>query len=83
MRTITYAIDTETKLTVSRVGTELAYFVLDYDNMLPENNFSARYHLDKMDVFHWHNWSVLKWTRKIPKDIKNLHRKYWGFSKLK
>lgn len=83
MRTIQYAVDTETGLTVSRVDSELAFFVLDYAGMLPENKFSTRYRLDKMNVIYWHNWSILKWTRKIPKDIKNLHREYWGFPRLK
>ena len=25
----------------------------------------------------------LKWTRKIPVEIKNIHRKFWGFAPLK
>ena len=83
MRTIQYAIDSETGLTVSRVGSDLAYFVLDYENMLPENNFRPTYYLDKMTVFGWHSWSALKWTRKLPKVLKNIHRKFWGFVAIK
>lgn len=78
MKTIQYAIDLHTGLTVSRVGSELAFFVLDYDKMLPENNFETAYHLEKTHII----WNCLKWTRKIPVDIKNCHRRFWGFKEL-
>ena len=83
MRTIQYAVDTETGLVISRVGSELAWPILDFDNMLPENNYAMNYYLDKISVLSVAScWYILKWTRKIPKTIKNTHRKFWGFSIL-
>lgn len=84
MRNITYAIDLDTGLVVSRVGSELAWPILDYENMLPENNFTMFYNLEKIPVISVCNyWGNLKWTRKIPLEIKNIHRRFWGFKELK
>jgi len=85
MKNITYAVDMETGLVYSRVGSEVAVPVLDYDGMVPENNFKTNYNLEKMYVLSLSisQWNCLKWTKKIPKDIKNLHRKFWGFKLLK
>ena len=78
MRTIQYAIDKETGLVVSRVGSELAWPILDY----PSSNFQTK--LEKIPVFTVGvSWPMLVWTRKLPKVIKNIHREFWGFSKLK
>ena len=81
---ITYAIDQETGLIISRVESELAWPILDYDNMLPENNYAMNYHLEKMDVLcvAGRAWNLLKWTKKIPVEIKNLHRIFWGMKPL-
>ena len=79
---IQYAIDTQTGLVVSCVGNELAWPILEYDEMRIENNYSMSYHLEKLDIFSIET-HMLKWTRKIPKEIKNVHRDFWGFSKLK
>jgi len=85
MRTIQYAIDDITGLVVSRVGSELAWPILAYDNMLPENNYAMNYYLEKIPVSTTagYLWSCLKWTKKIPKIVKNLHREFWGFPTLK
>jgi len=85
MRNITYAIDLETGLVVSRVGSELAWPILDYEGMLPENNYAMNYCLEKISVSSvaGYYWSLLKWTRKIPLEIKNIHRRFWGFKELK
>ena len=85
MRNITYAIDLDTGLVVSRVGNELAWPILDYEEMSPENNYAMNYHLEKMSVYSavTYCWSALKWTRKIPVEIKNIHRRFWGFKELK
>ncbi len=85
MRTIQYAIDTETRMVISRVDSELAWPVLDYDNMRPENNYTMNYYLEKITVFSVAGrvWNGLKWTRKIPRGIKNLHRQFWGMRRLK
>ena len=84
MRNITYAIDLNTGLVVSRVGDELAWPILDYEKMGPENNYTMNYFSEKMPVFvAGRSWSNLKWTRKIPVEIKNIHRRFWGFKELK
>lgn len=81
MRTIQYAINLETGLVWSRVKSEIAFPVLDYDKMAPENNFTAPLILEKAPIFYMAGrvWEGLKWTRKIPKEIKNIHREFWGF----
>lgn len=60
MKTITYAID-HTGLVISRVGSEVAFPVLEYDNMTPANNFRMNYHLEKAHVFSLagNYWSLL------------------------
>ncbi len=85
MKNITYAIDQEMGLVISRVGSELAWPILGYDNMRPENNYTMNYYLEKMSVFSvvGRAWDNLKWTKKIPQSIKNLHRKFWGMEELK
>ena len=82
---IQYAIDMDTRMVISRVGSELAWPILDYDNMRPANNYTMNYYLEKISVSSTVGriYNGLKWTRKIPLRIKNLHRKFWGFSKLK
>lgn len=83
MQTIQYAIDTETGLVISRVGSELAWPILDYDGMWPDNNYTMKYHLEKLSITASYCRNLLKWTRKIPKAIKNTHREFWGFPLLK
>jgi len=68
-------------LVYSRVGSEVAIPVLDWDNMKPENRYSTHYNLERFHVFDLCGVSVLR-TKKIPKSIKNKHRKFWGFSKI-
>ena len=83
MKTIQYAIDTEMRTVVSRVGSELAWPVLDFENMRPENNYTMNYYLEKISVISaCSSMYYLKWTRKIPKRIKNLHRRFWGMEEL-
>ncbi len=85
MKNITYAIDQDTGLVISRVGSELAWPILDFDNMRPENSYTMNYYLEKITVFSVAGrvWNGLKWTRKIPTSIKNLHRKFWDMTELK
>jgi hypothetical protein len=83
MRTIQYAIDSNF-LVWSRVGNEIAAPILDYEHMKPENNFETKYYLEKCDIFDIRReWDNLHWTRKIPNEIKNEHRKFWGMKPLK
>lgn len=82
-RTIQYAIDTSTGLVVSRVGSELAWPVLDYEGMKPENNFATSYDLERVSIFSVASyWPYLFWTRKVSVPIKNAHRKFWGMKSL-
>lgn len=85
MKTIQYAIDTQTGLVVSRVDSELAWPVLDYKNMTPANDYQMNYKLEKMSILvaAGHVWNTLKWTRKIPIILKNKHRTFWGMKPLK
>lgn len=85
MKTIQYAIDIETGLVISRVGSELAWPVLDYDDMAFENDYAMGCHLEKIPVSRiaGRYWLGLNWTKKIPKTIKNTHRMFWGFPLLK
>ena len=84
MRTITYAINKNTGLVWSRIGSETAFPVLDYNGMTPKNNFETHYNLEKANVLSVGcEWDYLHWTKKIPEKIKNKHRKFWGFPELK
>lgn len=83
MKNITYAVDMETGLVVSRVGSEVAFPVLQYDKMTPENHFATIYELEKMSVFDLNPWEKFHWTKKIPVEIKNEHRAFWGMKPLK
>lgn len=81
-RTIQYMIDEETGLVFSRVRSEIAIPVLQFDKMVPENNFANVWELEKMSVYDTIGMSLLH-TRKIPIEIKNEHRKFWGMKPLK
>ena len=84
MKTIQYGIDTETGLIWSRVDNKVAIPILNYDGMRAENNYCMSYFLEKMDVLQAiPTISYIKWTRKIPTEIKNIHRVFWGFPLLK
>jgi hypothetical protein len=83
-KNIRYGIDCETGLVWSRVGSQVALPVLQYDQMIPDNNFRTIYALEKFDVIHLIGsaYNAVKWTRKIPAQIKNLHRQFWGMKPL-
>ena len=87
-RTIQYAIyasEESPLLLISRVGSEVAWPVLDYEAMEPENNFELTYKLKKFSVhaLAGEHWDLLVWTRKVPTWLKNTHREFWGFPPLK
>ena len=83
-KTLTYAIDVHSGQIISRIGSEVAIPVLDYEDMTPENNFIAGSTLTKFPVFAIVNvWDNFEWTRKIPAEIKNIHRQFWGMKPLK
>lgn len=77
-RTIQYAIDQDTGLVWSRVGDEVAFPECQYIEAGPNNCFDLRYKLEKDTVLRTLPHANLKWTKKIPVKIKNVHRKFWG-----
>jgi len=86
MRHITYAVHGRDGLVISRVGSELAWPILDYDAIGKDGDFTSplQYKLKTIPVHEAiREWAMLKWTRKIPIEIKNLHRAYWGMKPLK
>lgn len=84
MKTLSYGINLETGLVWSRLDSEIAFPVLAFEQMLPENNYTAPLILEKASILDVTGrvWEGLKWTKKIPKEIKNEHRKFWGLKEL-
>lgn len=83
-KTITYAIDGDTGCVVSRVGSEVAIDVLDFEGMSPKDNYETKYNLEKHSVYDTLRYMpALKWTKKIPIEVKNRHRNFWGMPSLK
>jgi hypothetical protein len=84
MNAIRYGIDRETGFVWSRMGSMVALPVLQYDQMGPNDNFKTKYELEKFDVIQLVGsaYNAVKWTRKIPAQIKNLHREFWGMKPL-
>jgi len=85
MKHIEYAIDRTSGMVISRVDSEIAVPVLQFDRMSPQNNFLPVYMLERMSVFHLAAtllWDNYQWTKKIPVEIKNRHRKFWGMKEL-
>jgi len=82
VKNITYAIHTDGYV-VSRVGRDIAWPVLDYKGMTPGNNYQMIYNLERMSVFGiGPEWDLLKWTKKIPIEVKNEHRAFWGMKPI-
>jgi len=80
MKNITYAIDNITGLTISRVGSEIAFPVMDYEHQT-EHGFETK--LEKMSVFEIaHHNDHFTWTKKLPVSLKNYHREFWGMKPL-
>lgn len=85
MRHIQYGVD-EDGLVYSRVGSEAACPVLDFKAIgqggdgYPPGDFRGptRYALEKCSVYEL-RYEGIRWTGNIPVEIKNLHRRYWGF----
>ena len=91
-KTIMYAINKDDGIVWSRVGSELACPVLDFDAIgqggdgFAKGDFNgpSRWNLQKFDVLSvaGREWDRLKWTKKVPIGLKNRHRKFWGFKPL-
>lgn len=86
MKTITYAISPNGGLVYSRVDSEVAIPVYQFDEFGKDGDFSGPIpmKLERFPVFSLDGaeWNGLKWTRKIPVEIKNRHRKFWGMKPL-
>ena len=86
MNNIRYAVNIETGLVYSRVGKEVAIPILEYEKLGEGGDFTkpTQYHLEKIpnrDLMYEY-WQ-LKWTKKIPVHLKNLHRAFWGMKPVK
>ncbi len=82
-RIIRYAVNQADGMVVSRVGDEFAWPILDWDAMKPENNFATSYYLERVPVLSiGSEYRNLKFTRKIPIQIKNAHRAFWGMKEV-
>ncbi len=90
MKYISYGIEDETGIVVSRVGQEIAYPVLDFEAIgqggdgYAEGDFNgpARYELEKLSVYYPGLYASVRWTRHVPVALKNRHRVFWGFTRL-
>jgi hypothetical protein len=81
MKTITYMIG-GLSFVYSRVGSEVAIPMLEYDKMGPENGYAKFYRLEKGSIFDLGDCDMIR-TRKIPLWLKNKHREFWGMKPLK
>ena len=82
IRIITYAFHKDDGLVVSRVGSEIAVPVLDFEKIGEGGDFTGltEYHLEKFPVISiGRGWPRYQWTRKIPIELKNRHRAFWDF----
>jgi len=83
-RTITYMIDADGAV-YAQVGTRVAFNVLDFEHMRPENGFEMLFNIQDDLAFHVIPCTrePRRWTRKIPIQIKNAFRKHFGMKPLK
>lgn len=84
-RNIQYAFHKSEGLVVSRVGSELAWPVLDYEAIGQNGDYTAplKYPLEKMSVVACAaEYGLLVFTKYVPVPIKNEHRKFWGMKEL-
>jgi len=91
MLTITYALDRDTGLFWSRVenhptagNQKIAVPILDYEAIGAGGDFTQplTYNLERMGIealIH----ARLKWTRKAPSVVKDMHRAFWGLPPLR
>lgn len=82
MKYLTFALHSD-GYWISRCGSELAWPILDYELMTPENSYAMIYNLDQVSVFKvGKEWDLLKWTKKVSREVKNIHRAFWGMNPL-
>jgi len=85
MKQITYAYDKTDGLVYSRVGREIACPVLQFDKIGQNGDFTGplEYQLEKSPIQELaHYWPNFVWTKKIPVELKNHHRAFWGMKPL-
>jgi hypothetical protein len=81
-RRITYMINPQ-GVVYSRVDDEVAIPVLDFEGMKPENKYEMNYNLEKFKVIKVAGeLGHCVGTRKIPVEVKNKHREFWGMKPL-
>jgi hypothetical protein len=70
---------------VSRQESDVYWPILDYEGMTPENGFKLVYRWAKIPVIQLMpaEWNSLRWTKKIPLEVKNFHRQLWGLKPTK
>lgn len=84
-RIITYAFNRYDGLVISKVGSEIAVPVLEFEKIGEGGDFTAplEYHLEKFPLHSiGRDWPLYVWTKKIPVNLKNRHRAFWGFPEL-
>lgn len=81
MKNITYAYD-ESGVVYSFYNGECALPVLDFEGMTPENNFQARYMLQRFSIYDVRDTKLTR-TKTIPIALKNRHRAFWGLKPIK
>jgi hypothetical protein len=90
-RYLTYGVDPETGMVVSRLhGLDhswepcVAWPVYDFAGFGSDGDFTGPIpvNLEKMTRDVLAEGARVRWTRKIPTRIKNLHRVFWGFKPL-
>jgi hypothetical protein len=88
---IRYAVDLDTGEVVSQRMDTLAFAwpILDFEGLIDEHGNATgppRYTLEEISIRESRGcvaYSRLVFTRKIPVEVKNLHRKFWGMKELK
>ena len=85
MNRITYAINRRDGFVISRIGSELAWPVYQFSEFGKDGDFTGEIPiaLEQLSVYEAvTEWKDLLWTKKIPVEIKNLHRVFWGMKPL-
>ena len=70
---------------VSFWGGKVYWPILDYEGMGPKNNYEMKYNWEKCDMLNLSHgeMGMLKFTKNIPPEYKNFHRKLWGMKPVK
>jgi hypothetical protein len=86
MKNITYGLDPDSGV-ISRCGSEIACEVIQFDQIGKNGDFRGPMPitLEKMPVLSLCNgqYQRIHWTKQVPIENKNHHRKLWGLKPLK